>query len=216
MRRLETKALGLLRIASITALFGIPVVALGASWEQTAPGAVEAFQKGDLKAVKEVLELNNFYRDDPQIAVQGLHLAVMSGNVALVKYLDSLGWLDDCRAREDCRLISAAAEKGRIKIIKLLMSRGFDVKLVDRGGATALFEAARRGHFETVKFLCDQGVDPSARLLESSGGYTALELARIDYQGRGQLDPNYREATRIRAELPRVIEYLESGQCKRK
>lgn len=196
----------------------VPLAAFAASWVQVDPGAYKAFKTGNLKVVKKILKANNYYKytpeqdEDPPVRMQALHLAVESGNMELVKYLDRLGWVDECRKRNDCRLILAAAQEGRIEMIKILMSRGFDVKFVSRGGATALFEAARGGQFETVKFLCDQGVDPNVKIRNR----TALEFARIAYQGGGQLHPDPEEAMRRRAGLPKVIEYLESGRCKKK
>jgi hypothetical protein len=213
------KRLGAILLA---VLLEVPAVVRGAGWEDTAPGAVEAFEKGDLEAVKETLRLNNYYNygadmeSTPPVKIQALHYAVTSGNVELVKYLASLGWLEECRKWKNyCHPIHSAAGRGRIRVIKYLMSVGFDPGAVGgEWGETGLHSAARHGQYETVKLLCEAGADPTIESrLET--GFTPLRIAKAGF-GTRSLDPDPRKDARVRANLKKVVDYLESGQCKKK
>ncbi len=221
MRVLHLEVLSLFGTLFILVVPCLPPTAFGASWEDESPKAVKAFEQGNLRAVKQILEEDNYYNvpkdleSTPPTKIQALHYALTSGNVELVKYLASLGWLEECGKWSDhCQPIRSAAGRGRVNMMKYLMSVGFDVK--SGPGYTPLHDAARGGHVEAVKFLCEQGVDDKVKVTSRyESGSTALDFARNTLSTKG-LDPNPKEETRIRANLAKVIEYLESGQCKKK
>lgn len=196
----------------------LPVTVPAASWEQVAPGEVEAFTRGDLSEVKRILERNTWYRE-PRAVMQVLPTAVGSGNVELVKHLASLGWFDVCRAAEEgCYPIHWAAAAGKVDMIRYLMSEGFNIHGITApvsglGADTALHIAARMGQFEAVRFLCEQGVESAVK---NSGRYTALDEATISSKAKNISQPRTPSEEVLRASLTRIIDYLGSGQCQPK
>ncbi len=199
----------LLRILGLLLLAVIPVSGYGLAWEQSADAAY--LSSGNLKAFKQVIQNDKEDKyKNPDLILEALPTAISSGNVELVKYLASLGWLEVCSKDEFCKPIHVAALYGRVGVIKFLVSRGFDVKAIDVRGSTPLHHAAEMGHIAVTMYLCEQGVDYKA---VDRRGATALDEAKVAAQGR-VLDP--KENARRSANLARVIEYLESGQCKKK
>ncbi len=218
--RIVLSADRLVIVSSLCALafaiaLGLPLSASGAGeprWSQEEqakwgrieleidPQVQEALDRGDLKALRGLLKKVNYYKDEPRFKVHAIHGAVGSGNLTLIEYLSSLGWLKECRKPNPlgCELIPLAAQYGRIGMIKWLMTQGFDVKEISPYGATALHSAVQGGKLETVKFLCAQGVDEKAKLYPNSAQEaTALQLAK---------------ASRWES----IVKYLESGQCSKK
>lgn len=177
----------------------------------------QAFKKGDIKTVKRLVEKDNYFKDDHKHTVEALYFAIDSGNLELIKYLASQGWLDICRKESLCAPIYAAAYyefKKSKPMIEFFISQGFSPVAANAYGATPLHAAAQHSaDIDLVRYLCELGVDASVR-----GGYykrTALEKA-VNSAGAGSLSPNKQEDARIRQGLKKVIAYLESGQCKKK
>ncbi len=203
------------KILALLCLVGLPVYGYCLAWESGADAAF--FRTGNLEEVKRAIRRDPEFYKDPQLILEALHTAISSGNVELVKYLTSLGWLEVCRKDKYCYLVHVAAEYGRVGVIRYLISQGFDVHAVtaptargEGGKQNALHLAADRGHVGAVKFLCERGVDANVK---NESGRTALGEAR-SAAGTGSLGATPREDARNRANLFRVIEYLESGQCK--
>ena len=196
------------------ALVALPISGFGAAWESSKEA--ESFRKGDLASVKRILQKDTY---PEAVILEALPTAVSSGNVELVKYLASLGWLEVCRKDKYCIPIHVAAQYGRVGVMRFLISEGFDAYAVTaptaRGGGgkeSALHLAARMGHIRAVEFLCEQGVNADLR---NEYGRTALGEAKSTL-GTGSLAATKKEDARIRANVAKVIEYLESGQCKKK
>ncbi len=208
----------LLRILGLLVLATLPVSGYGVAWEQSADAGY--LRSGDLKAFKQVIQNDkeNKYKD-PQLIIEALSTGITSGNVELIQYLASLGWLDECRKVEYCKPVHFAAVYGRVGVIRFLLSQGFDVNAVTgptaAGGGgknSALHMAANKGHIGAVVFLCEQGVDPDLR---NERKRTALGEAKYTSSVRS-LGATKKEDARKRADVAKVIEYLESGQCKKK
>jgi len=196
----------------------IPVSGYGLAWEQSADAAY--LSSGDLKAFKQVIQNDkeNKYKN-PDLILEALPTAISSGNVELVKYLASLGWLEVCRKDQYCKPIHVAAQYGRVDTIRYLIAQGFDAHAVtppttrgEGGKNSALHLAAGMGHIGAVMLLCEQGVDAN---LKNERGRTALGQAKYT-AGTGSLGATKKEDARIRANVAKVIEYLESGRCKKK
>jgi hypothetical protein len=199
------------------ALVALPISTFGEAWESSKEA--ESFRKGDLQAVKRIIKSDEEFYKARNIILEALPTAISSGNVELVKYLATLGWLDVCRKVEYCKPIHDAAEYGGVGIIEFLISQGFDVHTITAptaagggGKNSALHLAASMGHLGAVKFLCEQGVNENLR---NEYGRTALGEAKYT-AGTGSLGATKKEDTRIRANVAKVIQYLESGQCKKK
>src|SRR5712691_2006012 len=208
----------LLRTLGLLVLATLPVSGYGVAWEQSADAGY--LRSGDLKAFKQVIQNDkeNKYKN-PQLIIEALSTGITSGNVDLIQYLASLGWLDTCRKVEYCKPVYFAAEYGRVGVIRFLLSQGFDINAVTRptargggGKNSPLHAAAWGGHVAAVKFLCEQGVDAS---LKNETGRTALGEAKDTFSARS-LGATKKEDARKRANVAKVIEYLESGQCKKK
>lgn len=99
--------------------------------------------------------------------------------------------------------------------MKFLLAEGFDINAFNAFGATPLQRAAEFGHLHLVQFLCERGADASLRRRNSARGPTALEMAKTA-AAAASLAPDPREDARIRANLAKVVKYLESGQCVKK
>jgi len=200
-------------LLSILAFFAVlPAQGWAASWEQVSPQEVEAFKSGNLKEVKRILKRRGDYKD-PITMVTALEFAATSGNVEVMRYLNSRGWFDRCRAQmHPCFPLHAAANGGaNSRMLEYLIAEGFALDARGPLGMTPMLMAAEKGRFETTKYLCEAGADPDAR---SRGGATALQLAEASIWARHSRNPKVEQ--RIRDGLSKVIEYLKAGQCKKK
>ncbi len=194
----------------------LPVLGWAAAWEDVRPQEAKPFRAGNLKEVKRIVERSgDFSGGDLETA---LDFAASSGNVEVMKYLKSRGWLERCRKQDGpCFPLHAAADEGAgTSMLGFLIAEGFQV---DQRGPllmTPMFMAAKSGHLEAVKYLCEAGADPNAKNHEGTSMLqrvsTRLESARLG----GKLHPNPKEHAKIKANLEKVIQYLKSDQCKKK
>ncbi len=185
-----------------------------ASWEQTSPKEVKAFKTGNLKEVKRIVEGRGEAFGSSYTLATALDFAASSGNVEVMKYLKSQGWFERCRKQiHPCYPLHAAADEGAgTNMLGFLISEGFQVD--ERGPLlmTPMFMAAKSGHLEAVRYLCEAGADPNAK---NQAGRTAVQRANTQL-GAVSLHPDRKEDARIRVGIKSVIQYLESGQCKKK
>ncbi len=191
-----------------------PLIGMTLDFNKRDPLA-KAFLAGDLKAVKNILESKNaavVANYPPEIIPDALDIAISAGHLNILGYLKSRGWLDKCKKMPDCTPVHSAATYGKVEVIKSLVSEGFDINVIAfESQSSALHVAAEFGYLGTVRVLCEQGLDGN---LKNRYGQTPLEAAK-DANKRGvYVEP--REKARTRANLAKVIEYLESGQCKKK
>ncbi len=204
--------LKLCNVFPLVVLALLPVPGWAAAWEDVRPNEAKAFRAGNLKEVKRIVERSgDFNGGDLETA---LDFAASSGNVEVMKYLKSRGWLERCRKPDNpCFLLHAAADEGAgTSMLGFLISEGFQVD--ERGPLlmTPMIMAAEKGHLKAVKYLCEAGADPNAKNQE---GTNALQLANTQL-GAVSLHTDPKENARIKANIKEVIQYLESGQCKKK
>jgi ankyrin repeat protein len=187
-----------------------------ADWEANYPQHRKAFESGNLKAVKRILAKDrskpmgeqqySIHTNDPGGSLMiALSYAIHSGNLELIKYLQSLGWLDTCKKMSRCGVIYFAAADGHLHLVKYFMRQGFDVS--EDGGTRALHAAAVGGYFETLKFLCEKGIDNNVK---DHYGRTTLDDVR---ERVGLRSSNPREDARFRRNFPRIVEYLTNRDC---
>ncbi len=170
-----------------------------------------AFENGDLLVVKKLIEEDKYFKGRENIfIVQAVYLAVKSGNLDLIKYLDSKGWFVICKKEKNCFPLHYSARLDYDKslpMINFFMEREFNPLISNHGGMTPLHYAAPEGHIELVQYLCGLGVDPSQK--ESYLKRTAVRMAKNSADSGGI-------SKQTRGRLKSVITYLESGECKKK
>lgn len=170
-----------------------------------------AFENGDLHQVKKLIEEDKVFTNiENIILVQAIYLAVKSGNLDLIKYLDSKGWLAICKNEKNCFPLHYSAKleyEKSLPMIKLLMEKGFNPLSNNHGGMTPLHYAAPQGHLELVKYLCGLGVDPHRKA--SYLKRTAVDIAKPNAASGST-------SSQMREKIIKTITYLESGQCKKK
>lgn len=175
------------------------------------------FKRGDLQAVKHIVEEGHFLKKSSNLTIiEALYFSIDSGNLGLVKYLASKGWISVCKSESYCCPIHEAAyhelQTGE-PMIRFFLSHGFSPHDLDTGGNTPLHYAVTNGRSKMVKYLCEIGVD--ANIKDKYHQETPLEVARrYSTSARQSLDS--KEDAKIRAGLKEVINYLQSGQCKKK
>jgi len=215
-----------IRLAVLLMVFVTPLATFGNGWEGSEDQRL--FRSGDIAGVKRIIAARpELYSN---VHPTALHEAVDRGQTELVKYLATLGWLEQCKKEPSCGspFITAAMNED-LDLMRFLMSAGFPpsvdslrmaagsrrYKAVEfhltngiGGDALALSHAANAKDFKMVKRLCEAGSDPDAMLpLEGRNTTAALELAWI-ISNELMLDEQ-------RKKLQEILDYFKSGQCKK-
>ena len=178
----------------------------------------QAFETGNLKRVKEILEKDNIFTHPREtlLLLQALELGIRSGNLELVKYLALKGWLTTCKNNQnDCFPIHHASSKTSeksIPIIEFLIDNGFNPNIATNYGMTTLHYAAQRGDITLVQYLCDIGVDAD---IKNSYSETVAQIAER-YVNAVDSSLDSKENEHRRNKLRNVINYLKSGKCIKK
>jgi ankyrin repeat protein len=144
----------------------------------------EAFRKGDIQAVKALIEKSPEVLDSRDAEGQTpLHYAAFGGDSALVNFLIDHGAkleLQDVRAKTPLHI---AAMNDRKDVVAALLRRGAVVDVRDDYQRTALVLCAReRGQIATARVLLDAGADVDAA---DKFDDTALSLAA--WRGKSEL-----------------------------
>jgi hypothetical protein len=194
------------KLVASLGLITLSYCAVAASWEQTAPNDVKAFRTGDLKTVMRLIEKKGLYTEFDQNVFM---TAIESGNVQLISYLKSRGWLKACR-EESCFPLHKATSSGKLELVKFFMSEGFDPNATIYMRQNALHSAASAGELEVVTYLCVHGADNRAK---DEAGRTPFDIARENRHARSGIPA---EDARLRVNMPKVLEYLNGRDCVRK
>ncbi len=181
----------------------------GASWEE---GSGRYFEEGNLAEVERILADETY---SGAMLIDALSLAISSGNVDLVKYLDARGWLKACRKDRRCDpILSAVLGKNR-QMLAFMLSQGFPPT------RDALFSAAAQADFDAVKLLCDKGANPAGKKASKeekgatarTGPTVSEELERRIVDPRMNLGSPIRSASGVAAEA-RIAAFFGKGSCK--
>jgi ankyrin repeat protein len=118
------------------------------------------------------LDINGryFFEELPDDHATLLTTAVLSENLAMIRFLVDAGADVDQKNGSDKTPLCCAAVFQNLDVIELLLDRGADPNVVC-GSATALMIAAGRGRADIVEHLLANGADPS---LQSENGRTAI------------------------------------------
>jgi ankyrin repeat protein len=175
----------------------------GGDWSETE--SARKFREGDLEGVKQMLGDGDF---SGEMLIDALELALLSGNVELVKYLADRGWLEKCRAEHRCEAIYSAAASGSGGLVEFLLSKGFTPN------SLALSTAAKNGHFAVVEILCRGGGDLDQPIRYSARSAPVLEEAKKKSGYPHFFYDDILRDARMRAGIAKSIDYIESGRCK--
>ena len=179
----------------------------------------EPFKLGNIQEAKILIEERKFFEGNTRSTIEALRFSIDSGNLELIKYLGSQGWLDICKQDESCLPIHYASggsldiEK-RKPIIEYLILNEFDSKALNWSGMSTLNYAVKYANdFNLVKYLCSLGVDPSIK-----GGYSKKRnpLESAESMSGAIFSSDINEHKKIRKELDNIITYLKNGKCKKK
>ena len=134
---------------------------LGSSFSQT---IFEAAEKGDLEAVKKLIEADpSLVQAKTDAGETALFPAAAGGHLEIVRFLLERGApIDILNANRQNALLYAAFE-GHKEIVTLFLAKGANLSIKDRFGRTALHYAAREGRPEVVEILLKNGGDLSLR-----------------------------------------------------
>jgi len=152
---------------------------LSVSWLAAVSGEAgqihDLAEQGDLEAVTILLqqspELINA-SDDGGYAP--LHKAAYNNQVAVARYLLSIGADVNARSNAGSVPLHGAAYGGYLETVQLLTENGADLNVRNNGGFTPLLSACAAGRTDVVRFLVDSGAEVK---VANSSGWTALMYA---------------------------------------
>jgi serine/threonine-protein phosphatase 6 regulatory ankyrin repeat subunit B len=156
------------------------VFALVSSFTLTAfssgtPSLADAIQKGDHKAVRELLQNQADVNATQPDGSTPLLLAVDRNDTEVAEWLIRAGANVRAANEYGATALSVAAANGNTAIIKLLLDAKADPNAALLSGETALMSAADKGNADSTRLLLAAGADANAK--ESKGGQTALMWA---------------------------------------
>jgi hypothetical protein len=138
---------------------GVAVLAVGCSRDQDRPPAgalVEAAKRGDVRAVRALLERGADVNERDPVGRTAVTAAVYTGSIetvrALVDARADVDLQDDMRANA----FLALGETGQVEMLDVVVRGDPDVTRTNRFGGTALIPAADRGHVDMVRALLEQ------------------------------------------------------------
>ena len=103
-----------------------------------------------------------------------LHWAVLSGDLAMVRFLVAKGAEIDAQTKYGWTVLMQAAQEGDLAMVRFLVGEGADINAQTNSGETALIQATEWGRLEMVRFLVNKGADVST---PDNSGRTPLRLA---------------------------------------
>ncbi|MFN7097869.1 MAG: ankyrin repeat domain-containing protein [Gammaproteobacteria bacterium] len=127
-----------------------------------------AVQKGQLSAVKFLLEKGFNINGQNTQKVTPLHLAVLGGHTAIIKLLVENGADIEAIDIEGSTPLCWAARIGNLSALKLLVKYGANVHAVDNKKIVPLHWACYKDKFEMVKFLIEHGADADIQKLNTN------------------------------------------------
>jgi len=132
---------------------------------------------GTVEQIKTLVELDKYILlDSIRLNVTALHLAVLTSNLEVIKFLIEVGFNPAEKNFIGQNSLYYASGEGHIEIVEYLLETDEEmINEADCQGWTALLQACKHKRLEVVKLLCEKGANIRATTLE--GGYTALHTA---------------------------------------
>ncbi|MBI5205625.1 MAG: ankyrin repeat domain-containing protein [Nitrospirae bacterium] len=153
---------------------------------------IDAARRGDINAVKELLNEGADVNTKDRADRTALNYAASGGYAEMAKALIEKGANVNTKDSNGDTALMKAAFKGQFKghreIVKTLIANGADVNAKANNGWTALTAAAEKGSTEVVRLLIEKGADVNAKGRDdrtalnfaASGGYTEIALLLED------------------------------------
>ncbi len=165
-----------LRRCCFIVLAGVAAVCSVLVASEAAESVAEAARRGDIPAVKQLLESGADVNVATADGMTSLHWAAQNGRVDLAKMLLFAG----ANVRATTRLggytpLLMAASNGDAAMIRTLVDGGANPAGANSNGTTPLMLAAASGHADAVALLIERGADVNAK--ENARGETALMFA---------------------------------------
>ena len=182
MRRGEGRWSAGLR-AKLVGAVGLFVLMAAAAAPETP--VADAAERGDLDAVRSLLQQGADANAAQSDGMTALHWAAERGDMEMVGLLMSAGASVHAATRIGAYTpLHLASRVGRSAVVAALLEAGADVQTTTAsGGATALHLAAMSGDVASVTHLLEHGADPNVR--EGEWGQTPLVFAAA--QGRAEV-----------------------------
>lgn len=176
------------------------------------------FYRGDINALEAIWGTKEQpITPSPYIYENYVRAVVSSGNMELMKYMASRGWLT-CTKDEvtgnDCDILRYAVRNGSVEMLKFLMSHGYSVTLA------SLRESGKWGNLQALKLFCSIGANFEQKFEyhvyggTNPGKHIGTMLDELKNQPSTWFDRYPLAYARVIANRIKAVEYLESGQCK--
>lgn len=163
--------MNLKRIIATFAVMLTATVTFGA----TPSGLADSAMKGDITAVRMILQRHADVNAAQADGATALHWAVYRDDVEMTKLLLRAGANPRAVNREGASVLSLACINGSAAVVEALIKAGADANERLPNGETPLMMAARTGGVDALKVLLDHGADVNAK--EKLRGTTALMWA---------------------------------------
>lgn len=151
------------------------VLIVSASVFATDEPIIEAAKRGDLQAVKAILDNDpsrlNAVDEEHYTA---LHWACIRGHWETAKYLIGQGADLNAIGGDGGTPLNWAGHHDDVEIVRLMLAGGAKINVRNQWGMTELHTAIWRGNINVVEFLLDHGSDPA---IKTNEGWTALHYA---------------------------------------
>ncbi len=134
-----------------------------ASADETTEALSIACDKGDLEAVKHLIESGSDINTKDEFGDSIIGNAASKGHLELVRYLLDKGAKVDLFGMNEQTPIMIACNEGYFEIVKLLVEHDAEINFKNIRGENALGLACRNGNVEIVKFLLNRGADLKSR-----------------------------------------------------
>jgi ankyrin repeat protein len=126
--------------------------------------AIREIQNQDLEGLRGIISKNKeILNSKDSKGNYMLNVAVIEGNIEIVKYLVSQGADINIKDSSGKTPLQITIHEGRVELINYFLSKDADVDMKDHFNETSLHYATDRGEIEVVKLIVSHGADLNAK-----------------------------------------------------